>query len=333
MEHIVPTIKKKNKIWKVTRNTVVVIAVILVSWIAFHHAISAYERSKHPAPGEIVEVDGKNMHVYSKGQGEHTIVLLPGLGTTAPALDFEPFMNEMAKNNKVVVVEPFGYGWSDQTSKERTVENMVEEIRTALKNANIEGPYILMPHSVSGIYSMYYANQYPNEVAAIIGNDITLPQALDYFNEPAPSMPTFMSMFAPTGVTRLLSYVSPNQFLPEAGKGTYSDENLAMTALISAWKGANKNVVNEANGMANNILKTKKMSFAPNLPVMIFARERKDKTSVDGRTNLTFYESQLSNSVTSKLIPLEGHHYLHWTNYKEMADHVNRFIDTFERNS
>ena len=71
------------------------------------------------------------------------------------------------------------YGWSDLTDKERTVENIVGEIRMALKEANIEGPYILMPHSISGIYILYYANQYPSEVKAIIGIDPTLPQILD----------------------------------------------------------------------------------------------------------------------------------------------------------
>ena len=41
-------------------------------------------------------------------------------------------------------------------------------MREALQKSNIKGPYILMPHSVSGVYSMYYANKYPDEVKAII---------------------------------------------------------------------------------------------------------------------------------------------------------------------
>ncbi|MCX2824528.1 hypothetical protein [Bacillus pseudomycoides] len=42
----------------------------------------------------------------------------------APALDYEPLMNEISKNNRIVVIETFGYGWSDITNKERTVENI-----------------------------------------------------------------------------------------------------------------------------------------------------------------------------------------------------------------
>lgn len=35
-------------------------------------------------------VDGQKMCVYSKGEGENTIVLMSGLGTTSPILDFAP---------------------------------------------------------------------------------------------------------------------------------------------------------------------------------------------------------------------------------------------------
>lgn len=93
--------------------------------------------------GTLVEIDGKKMHVYSQGEGNKTIVLMPGLGTTAPSIDFKPLIEELKNNFKVVVVEPFGYGFSDDTSKERSVENIISEIRMTLKEANIDGPYIL----------------------------------------------------------------------------------------------------------------------------------------------------------------------------------------------
>lgn len=50
----------------------------------------------------------------------------------------------------------------------------------------------MMPHSISGIYSMYYANAYPDEVKAVIGIDFTLPQVLEYFGESAPTMSEYM---------------------------------------------------------------------------------------------------------------------------------------------
>lgn len=322
--------KKKFRFWIVTRNSLLAIVGALVILFIFSHFLTAYEQKKYPAIGEMVEVDGKNMHIYTKGEGDHTIVLLSGLGTSAPALDFEPLINEMAKNNKVVVVEPFGYGWSDRTNKERTVENIVEEIRMALKKSNIGGPYILMPHSISGIYSMYFAHTYPEEVKAIIGIDPTLPQALEYFGETSPTMPKYLRYVAPTGMARLALYIGPEGFLPIADEGTYSEENLTMTKAISAWNGYNKNVVKEANEIKRNIDKTVDMNFPTHLPVLFFTT-KEQKLNEGGKNNVTFYETQLTTSPASKIVPLQGHHYLHWTRYKEMSNEVTKFIESYTR--
>ena len=68
-----------------------------------------------------------------QGKGTETVVLLPGYGTPAPALDFKPLIDELSPFYKVVVIEPFGYGLSDVTEKERTTENMVSEIHETLQ--------------------------------------------------------------------------------------------------------------------------------------------------------------------------------------------------------
>lgn len=321
--------KIKFRFWTVLRNILLAIVAALVIWFIFSNVMTTYEQKKYPAIGKLVEVDGKSMHVYTKGEGDNTIVLLSGLGTAAPALDFEPLINELAKNNKVVVVESFGYGWSDITNKARTVENIVEETRTALKKLNISGPYILMPHSISGIYSMYYANRYPEEVKAIIGIDSTLPQALEYFGETVPTRPKYLSYVAPTGIARLALYLTPDNFLPISEKGTYTEENLRMTKAISAWKGYNKNVVNEANEINNNIDKTIDMTFPHDLPVMFFTT-KEENVNGDGKSNINFYKAQIQNIDVNNLVTIEGHHYLHWTHYMEMSEHVDEFTERFK---
>lgn len=313
-------------IWKIIRNIVLLVIAIILFWVGLHYGLKAYEQKKYPPLGQLVEVDGENMHVYTKGDGENTIVLLGGLGTSAPVLDFEPLIDELSQQNKVVVVEGFGYGWSDITKKERSVENIVEELRLALKEANISGPYILMPHSISGIYSMYYANEYPEEVKAIVGIDPTLPQSFDYFGEPTPSTSVFMKLVAPTGISRMLSSIFAADLMPIADEGTYTDEEFKMIKAITSWKLSNKNIVDESNAIQSSVNKTKDMSFPTNIPVLIFAAKN-DEEPVDGKTNMTFYEEQLSINDSNKLVELEGHHYLHWTHSKEMTDTINHFIN------
>lgn len=123
-----------------------------------------------------VEVNGKTMRAHVDGSGDKTIVMLSRWDSDSPIDDFLPLYDDLRKDYKVVVLEYFGYGNSNTTNQDRTNENMVQEIRTALNKLNIEPPYILMPYEISGLYSLYYANKYPSEVSAIVGLDMSLPQ-------------------------------------------------------------------------------------------------------------------------------------------------------------
>lgn len=136
--------------------------------------------------GEIINVFDGKMHIVKMGNGPKTIVLLPGMGTALPSADFGPLMRELSKNYTAVCIEYFGTGFSSETQRERTCENYVEEIRTSLNNADIKGPYVLMPHSISSVYSEFYASKYPSEVEAIISLDGT---STEYIGE---AMPAFV---------------------------------------------------------------------------------------------------------------------------------------------
>jgi len=317
--------KKSNQFLRFIRNTLLTIGGLVLIWMGINFAFSMYERNTYKAPGTLVEVDGRKMHVYQRGEGPHTIILLSGLGTAAPVLDFEPLIERLSKHNKVVVVESFGYGYSDITNKARSVENIASEIRSALQVAGIKGPYILMPHSVSGIYATYYANAYPEEVEAIIGIDSTLPRMCDYFEEAAPTMPAMMKYFAPSGLARLLLLLDEGSYLPVNDDKVYAEVNLRQTRAIFAWKAFNKNIVAETNEMGKNLEKTLNMGFDKKLPVLMFVKENK-KVREDGKTSRSFYETYLAGLENGKYIPLEGNHYLHWTNSERIGDEVESFI-------
>ena len=100
--------------------------------------------------------------------------------------------------------------------------------------AEIEGPYILMPHSISGLYSIYYANTYPEEVAGIIGIDCTLPKMAEYFGEEYPEkMPLITGQLCSIGVMRLITLIEPDNFISDNSKHYYSDENLTNVFLCA----------------------------------------------------------------------------------------------------
>lgn len=307
------------------------IFVICIAWCCLNKVLTRIEMEKNVPLGKMVDVDGGLMHVYEKGEGDDTIVLLSGLGTTAPAIDFTPLINELKEYYKVVVIEPFGYGWSEETRRKRTIVNIVEELREALQKADVKPPYIFMAHSYSGIYSMYYANKYPDDIKAFIGNDSSMPNQMTYFDGEYKKVSPLMSYIAPTGVARLAMIIMPDSFLPKTPDGTYTKDERRLIKTITSWKGYNSNIVSEMNEMEDTIKETESMRFRDDMPVLYFMKEAIKKRA-DGKTRRSMYEIYLTQNNASKIVELDGHHYLHWSNSKQMGETIDNFIKKINQN-
>lgn len=126
--------------------------------------------------GTKIQVGKGKINVYSEGNGDSTIVMLSGAGVSSPVLEYRPLYRRMSDKYRIAVIEKSGYGLTESTGTARTVENMVNESREALRGADIKPPYILMAHSYSGFEAIYWANTYPDEVIAVISVDMGLPE-------------------------------------------------------------------------------------------------------------------------------------------------------------
>ena len=107
--------------------------------------------------GQMVEVDNHKMSIYTEGEGEKTLVFLSGSGTASPILDFKSLYSLLSDDYRIVVIEKFGYGFSDIVDDERSFETILRQDREALAKAEIAGPYILCPHSMSGLEAILWA--------------------------------------------------------------------------------------------------------------------------------------------------------------------------------
>ena len=125
--------------------------------------------------GEKHPVGRGKINIYTEGNGEYTIVILSGAAITSPVLEYRPLYRRLSDTYKIAVVEKSGYGMSESTDTERTVENMVNESREALRLAGINPPYVLAAHSYSGFEAIYWANTYSDEVKAVLSIDMGLP--------------------------------------------------------------------------------------------------------------------------------------------------------------
>lgn len=109
----------KDKIAKVLKviGIVVFFPLLLLFWlicVAINAVLTAIDKKRINTPlGEFVEVNGHRMSVLVKGEGKHTLVFLPGLGSDSPILEFKPLYSKFENEYRIIVPEKFGYGQSD----------------------------------------------------------------------------------------------------------------------------------------------------------------------------------------------------------------------------
>jgi pimeloyl-ACP methyl ester carboxylesterase len=117
-----------------------------------------------PAPlGKLIDVGGYRVHLYCIGTGSPTVVIV-GAGYS---FDWGLVQPEVAKFTQVCSYDHSGIAWSDSGPKD-SCSLRVNEVHTALKNAGVKGPYVLVGHSLGGLVARVYEAQYPDEVAGIV---------------------------------------------------------------------------------------------------------------------------------------------------------------------
>ncbi|MNW39085.1 haloalkane dehalogenase [compost metagenome] len=294
----------------------VVIAILLFIAIVYTvNKISSHSEQKRMEPyGQHVSVDGKQMNVFIQGQGEETVVILPGYGTAAPALDFKPLISELIPYYKVVVIEPFGYGLSDQTQKERSTANIVSEIHEALQSLQVDR-YILMAHSISGLYSLDYVNQYPNEVSAFIGLDSSVPSLSEQKVDSSVTEP--IKWFRNLGFARLQLKLGADPYdgLP------YDEQTKEQLNILIRKNMYNTTQLNEAVSMYSNFKAAEQLTFPPNLPVLFFVQANHPVTD----QWIPEHEKQIEDSVYGEMVLLDAGHYLYRSHPKEISKKIRDF--------
>lgn len=75
---------------------------------------------------------------------------------------------ELAQHATVVTYDRAGYAWSESAPTERTGANIVKDLHAALEKENIRGPYVMVGHSLGGMYARLFAQTYSNEVQSLV---------------------------------------------------------------------------------------------------------------------------------------------------------------------
>ena len=274
--------------------------------------------------GKQFEVNGNKMTIYIEGEGEQTIVFLAGGGTSSPILDFKSLYSLLSDDYRIAVVEKVGYGFSDVADVDRSLPRILEDTRTALQLADVQKPYILSPHSMSGIEALYWVQTYPDEVSAIIGLDMAVPATYNDYDAPM-AMLYLGKVAADLGVIRWLPGAAESVAIQN---GTLTEEEKDLYRTIFYQRTATQPMINEVKSIKTNA-KIVAGNGEVDHPMLLFTSNG-EGTGWDQKEWVSFQETFASENSKRRLVPLNVSHYVHDLVYDEIALEINQFIKKLE---
>ncbi len=170
------------------------------------------DQQRFPPPGELVQLsDGRNLHLDVSGvpDGGPTVILDSGHGAFSPAMHH--LQRALSDHVQVVSYDRPGYGWSDPVTSDRDPLSVSDDLREALEQASVDGPFIVVGHSLGALYARGFANSHPQEVVGLVLIDPAHEHQLDRLPDevvdqmgPPPWLARPLLAAAHLGVLRLL---------------------------------------------------------------------------------------------------------------------------------
>ena len=301
---------------------IVAIIVILI-WICFgYHRYKLRKEEKLREPlGQLIDINGNNISIYVEGSGSKTLVFLSGSGMCSPILDFKSLYSLLSDEYKIVVVEKFGYGYSDVVNEDRNIQTILFETRLALNKAGIDGPYVLCPHSMSGIEALYWAQEYPDEIEAIIGLDMAVPEYYENMKINLALM-KLGQYAADLGITRLIPTLAESDAIKH---GTLTDDEKNVYRAIFYSRTATVTMINEAKSIKANA-KIVAQNGVPQVDMLLFISDGTGGTGFDKETWRRIPENYISEVESGKYIELDCPHYVHDYEYRRISEEIKSFL-------
>jgi pimeloyl-ACP methyl ester carboxylesterase len=143
-------------------------------------AVSAAQRGDFAGRVEIR--DGRRLFLECRSRGHPTVIVVSGYGNGAdvwsmldPGVRRPPVLAGLARFTRVsaydrpnTILQPDGRSRSDPVPQPRTAAEAVAELHALLRAARLRGPYVLVGHSLDGLFVRLYASTYPRQVAGLV---------------------------------------------------------------------------------------------------------------------------------------------------------------------
>ena len=266
--------------------------------------------------GEYVIVKNHKIHIFRAGNNNGPkLVFLSGSGTVAPVYDFKILYQKLFNDFEIIVVEKFGYGYSDLYDAPTDIDSLISYHREALSKIGEEGPFILLPHSLSGLEAIRWKQTYPEEIKAIIGLDMAVPaQYLSWGQEELDKRTNQIIKLQKLHKKGLLFWYPLNK------RGLNKDD-IKQQKLLWKRNGMNDCYIGEAKTVLDNAKLVDK-SGEIDCPILMFVSDGKQVSA-----NWIQYQKEFAERNNAKIIQLSCGHYVHYYESDCISEEIMRFIE------
>lgn len=306
--------------WKL--KTLLAILVVLTVGIAYEQVGEYLDSREYQPAGQMVKVNGHNMHVFAEGKGSATVVFASGWETPCPYVDFYPLHSEISKHARIAVYDRPGYGWSEVADTPRNIDTITGELHQLLEKSGQKPPYILVGHSIGSLEVLRFAQLYRDEVKGVVLIDgsnpemyigVAKPSALASFR--AGMSHNLIYLLNKTGISRLLCAIVPNFYSSTVLSTARNDFSLAPRNLIGLDQAMflrtfnNRNQLAEGRNKRNNASEVAAHGHLTNLPLVIITSEQTNsyKEARMNQLNLTKWSTD-----SRQIIVMDSTHAVHW---------------------
>lgn len=138
-------------------------------------AVAAPAFAALPAP-VIDTIAGRQVESLTLRHATSREVVVFENGSRATIANWGTVPERLAQEASVFVYNRPGYGNSEAAATPRDGRTIVEELRAVLRYKGLPPPYVLVGHSVGGLYLQLFARMYPDEVTALVLVDALYPR-------------------------------------------------------------------------------------------------------------------------------------------------------------
>jgi len=154
--------------------TLSIVAAVLLLQIAAQLFCLWLDGRKFRAPGALVKLKNRTVHVHQLGAGSPPVILEAGIA--ASSLNWSVLQPQLAGLTATYSYDRAGLGWSSATGRQCHISQMADELHQWIEALQVPKPYVLAGHSYAGYILRVYAQRFADEIAGIILIDPLTPE-------------------------------------------------------------------------------------------------------------------------------------------------------------